>query len=177
MTEAHKEIHPPELRRTDEGILDKAALADVIEWFLNFDERTARMRHPHVNELFLWKQADDQANGVGTYPFENAESRFAIGAFQALQENTSEPLLGLWLNDVTAALHEAKNTKAEIAEANKIDETSLDSPLVKAEKLTTNAEKRLYLTSSWLEALCTAEARVLGWIYQELYGKPFSPTT
>lgn len=177
MTEASKEIGPPELRRTDEGIVDKAALADVIEWFLNFDERTARIRHPHVDELFLWKQADDQANGVGTYPFENAEARFAIGAFQALQENTSEPLLGLWLNDVTAALHEAKNTKAEIAEANKIDETSLDSSLVKAEKLTTNAEKRLYLTSSWLEALCTAEARVLGWIYQELYGKPFSPTT
>lgn len=178
MTEApQKENQPPTLRRNADGSLDSAWAADVIEWFLNFDERTARVRHPHVSELFQWKQADDQANGIGTYPFENAEARFAIGAFQALQENTSEPLLGLWLNDVTAALHEAKNTKAEIAEANKIDETSLDSPLVKAEKLTTNAEKRLYLTSSWLEALCTAEARVLGWIYQELYGKPFAPTT
>jgi hypothetical protein len=84
-------------------------------------------------------------------------------------------LLDLWLNDVTAALHEAKNTKAEITEANKIDEASLDSAIVKAEKLTTNVEKRLYLSSCWLEALCTAEARVLGWIYQELYGKPFAP--
>jgi hypothetical protein len=174
---APEENQPPKLRRNADGIIDPASIADVIEWFLNYDERTARVRHPHTNELFLWKQADDEANGVGTYPFENAEARFAIGTFQALQENNSEPLLNLWLNDVTAALHEARNTKAEIIEANKIDETSLDSAIVKAGKLTTNVEKRLYLSSCWLEALCTAEARVLGWIYQELYGKPFSPAT
>lgn len=172
---APQENQPPKLRRSGDGSVDPASIADVIEWFLNYDERTARMRHPHTNELFLWKQADDEANGIGTYPFENAEARFAIGTFQAMQENNSEPLLGLWLNDVTAALHEARNTKAEISDANKIDETSLESAIIKAEKLTTNVEKRLYLSSCWLEALCTAEARVLGWIYQELYGRPFSP--
>ncbi|MBK9153476.1 MAG: hypothetical protein IPM25_04550 [Chloracidobacterium sp.] len=149
----------------------------MIEWFLNFDERTARMRLAAADELFAWKQADDAANGIGTYPFENAESRFAIGTFQALNENGSEPLLGLWLNDVLAALHEARTTRAEVAEANKIDETTPDSALTKAEKLTTTAEKRIYLTSCWLELLCTAEARVLGWAYQELYGRPFTPTT
>ena len=178
MSEAgQKEVEPPKLRRSEDGSVEAASVADLIEWFLNYDERTARIRHPHTNDLFEWKQADDEATGKATYPFENAESRFAIGAFQALQENANEPLLGLWLNDVTAALHEAKSTKAEIAEANKIDETSLDSAIVKAEKLTTNAEKRFYLSSCWLETLYTAEARVLGWIYQELYGKPFSPTT
>ncbi len=178
MSEAAPSVNmPPALRRTSDGEPDAASVADVIEWFLNYDERTARMRHPHTNELFLWKQADDESNGIAVYPFENAEARFAIGAFQALQENNSEPLLGLWLNDVTAALHESRTTKTEIAEANKIDETSLDSAVEKARKLTTNAEKRLYLTSCWLDALCTAEARVLGWIYQELYGKPFSPAT
>ncbi|NOT47412.1 MAG: hypothetical protein HOP17_06645 [Acidobacteria bacterium] len=175
MAETQKEVQPPKLTRTAEGIVDSGALADVIEWFLNFDERTARMRHPHTNELFQWKQADDEANGIGTYPFENAEARFAIGTFQAVQENNSEPLLNLWLNDVTAALHESRNTKTEIAEANKIDETSLDSAVAKADKLTTNAEKRVYLSSCWLEALYTAEARVLGWIYQDMYGRPFSP--
>lgn len=176
MTEAAtKENLPPTLRRDSGGEPDPASIADVIEWFLNYDERTARMRHPDINELFRWKQSDDEANGVGTYPFENAEARFAVGAFQAIRENNSEPLLNLWLNDVAAALHDARNTRSEIAEANKIDETSLDSAMVKAEKLTTNTEKRLYLSSCWLEALCTAEARVLGWIYQELYGKPFAP--
>ena len=168
---------PPKLRRNPDGSIEHGSLADVIEWFLNFDERTARMRHPNTNGLFLWKQAEDEVNGIVTYPFENAEARFAIGAFQAVQENNSESLLNLWLNDVAAALHEARNTKAEISEVNKIDENSLDSWLVKAEMLTTNAEKRVYLTSCWLEALCTAEARVLGWIYQELYGKPFTPAT
>ena len=174
---AQKENQPPALRRGSDGKIDPTSAADLIEWFLTHDERTARIRHPHTNELFLWKQADDEAAGVATYPFENAEARFAIGVFQALQENASEPLLGLWLNDVLAALHESRTTKTEIAEANKIDETSLDSAVEKAAKLTTNAERRLYLSSCWLETLFTAEARVLGWAYQELYGRPFTPAT
>lgn len=178
MTEAVQiENQPPKLTRNTDGVLEPKSIADLIEWFLTYDERTARMRHPHTEELFQWKQADDAANGIGTYPFENAEARLAIGIFQALQENASEPLLGLWMNDVTAALHESKATKDEISEANKLDANQLDSLIRKAEKLTTNAEKRLYLTSCWLETLCTAEARVLGWIYQQIYGRPFTPTT
>ena len=168
---------PPKLRPGQNGGIEPASLADLVEWFLNFDERTARMRHPMVEELFQWKQADDQANGIGTYPFENAEARFAIGVFQALEENRSEPMLGLWLNDVTAALHEARNTKTEMSEAYNLDENPEDPASKKAEKLTTNAERRMYLTSCWLEALFTAEARVLGWVYQELYGKPFAPAS
>jgi hypothetical protein len=178
MTEAaQKENQPPALKCGNDGKIDPSSAADLIEWFLTHDERTARIRHPHTNQLFLWKQSDDEAAGAATYPFENAEARFAIGVFQALQENASEPLLGLWLNDVLAALHESRTTKTEIAEANKIDETSPDSAVEKAAKLATNAEKRLYLSSCWLETLFTAEARVLGWAYQELYGRPFTPTT
>ena len=60
-------------------------------------------------------------------------------------------------------------------EANKLDDSPDMLALEKAEKLTTNAERRLYLTSCWLEQLCTAEARVLGWVYQEIYGRPFTP--
>ena len=175
MTDAtQSENGPPKLRVGTTGGIDDGSLADLIEWFLNFDERTSRMRHPYTEELFQWKQHDDVENGVGVYPFENAEARFAIGVFQALKENNSEPLLGLWLSDVLSALHEARETKTEITEANKLD-SNLDALAIeKAEKLTTNAERRLYLTSCWLEQLCTAEARVLGWVYQELYGKPFS---
>lgn len=166
---------PPKLRPGASGGIDDNSLADLVEWFLNFDERVARMRHPYTEELFQWKQHDDVENGVGVYPFENAEARFAIGVFQALQENNSEPLLGLWLQDVLNALHESRETKTEISEANKLDESAESLALEKAEKLTTNAERRLYLTSCWLEQLCTAEARVLGWVYQEIYGRPFSP--
>ena len=168
---------PPKLRPGVEGGIDDSSIADVIEWFLNYDERTSRIRHPDTEELFQWKQHDDVENGVGVYPFENAEARFAIGVFQALQENNSEPLLGLWLSDVLNALHESRETKAEITEANKLDDDPQQLALEKAEKLTTNAERRLYLTSCWLEQLCTAEARVLGWVYQEMYGKPYVPTS
>jgi hypothetical protein len=170
-----QQAQPPKLRRTPEGRVDSGSLADLIEWFLNFDERTARVRHPMMEELFQWKQADDESHGVATYPFENAEARFAIGVAQAVEQNNSEPLLGLWLNDVLAALHEARTTKEEITAANDLDRDAEAFALKKAELLTTNVERRSYLTACWLEALFTAEARVLGWIYQELYGRPFTP--
>jgi hypothetical protein len=170
-----QEQGPPMLRRNPEGGIDNSSLADLIEWFLSFDERTARMRHPYTEELFQWKQHDDVENGVGVYPFENAEARFAVGVFQALQENNSEPMLSLWLSDVLNALHEARETKTEISEANKLDDDPKKLAIERSEMLTSKAERRLYLTSCWLEQLCTAEARVLGWVYQEIYGRPFTP--
>lgn len=167
---------PPRLQPNGSGGIDDASLADLVEWFLNFDERTARMRHPYTEELFQWRQHDDAENGVAIYPFENAEARFAVGVFQALKENDSEPLLNLWLSDVLAALHEARQAKADLTETYKLDEEQEALAIEKAEKLTSKAERRLYLTSCWLEQLCTAEARVLGWVYQEIYGKPFTPS-
>lgn len=167
---------PPKLKRTADGGFEPNSLADLVEWFLNFDERSARMRHPMIEELFQWKQHDDAASGISIYPFENAEARFAIGIFQALRENNSEPLLNLWLTDVLNALHEARESKTEITEAYRLDDDPGKFALEKAEMLTTRAERRFYLTNCWIEALCTAEARVLGWVYQEIYGRPFSPS-
>lgn len=166
-------MQPPKLRMSTARSIEPSSIADVVEWFLNYDERVARMRHEMVDELFQWKQSDDQSNGVAIYPFENAEARFAIGVFQAIEQNSSEPLLKLWITDVLNALHEARESKQRITEDNKLDTQAELSPLEKANLLTTNAERRFYLSSCWLEALCTAEARVLGWMYQEVYGKPF----
>jgi hypothetical protein len=169
------ENSPPPLRRTSDGKVDVNSLADVIEWFIANDERTSRIRHPNTDELFAWKQEDDRSNGIGTYPFENAEARFALGTIQAVETNDSEPLLQLWLSDVLSALSQARETKAELSQAYNLDSNAESHSLQKAEKLTSQAERRIYLTSCWLETLCTAEARVLGWVYQELYGKPFTP--
>ena len=169
------ENQPPKLLLKNDGEVETGSLADLLEWFLMYDERTARMRHANTEELFQWKQMDDVEQGISIFPFENAEARFAVGAFQALAENKSEPLLKLWISDVLEALQESHKTKTEIAESYNLDEDIEAFSLVKAEKLTTNAEKRLYLTSCWLEALCTAEARFLGWVYQEKYGRPFAP--
>jgi hypothetical protein len=166
---------PPKLRINAGGEIETASLADLLEWFLTYDERTARIRHANTNELFHWKQVDDEQNGVAIYPFENAEDRFAVGVFQALAENDSEPLLKLWLGDLLSALHESRQTRVDLTDSYKLDEDIEASALHKAEKLTTGSERRLYLSSCWLETLCTAEARVLGWVYQEKYGRPFSP--
>jgi len=141
---------------------------------LMYNERTARIRHANTEELFQWKQKDDSEQGISVYPFENAEARFAIGAFQALAENNSEPLLKLWITDVLNALHESRETKQDLTTTYDLDRKIENSSLEKSTRLTTNAEKRLYLTSCWLEILCTAEARFLGWVYQEMYGKTFT---
>ncbi len=176
MAKAKEEgVEPPKLRRSDTGEVDIGWVADMREWFLTFDERTARMRHANTDELFQWKQKDDEAGGVGIYPFENAEARFAVGAVQALGENNSEPLLKLWITDVLEALGRARETKSELTAAYDLDSDAELYSLQKADKLTTNTEKRLYLSCCWLEALCTAEARFLGYVYQEMYGQPFAP--
>ena len=166
---------PPKPVIEANGKAGAGSIADIVEWFLNYDERTARMRMEYTNELFAWKQSDDAANGIGTYPFENAEARFAIGVVQAVQENSSEESLNAWLTDVLGALGEARETKQAIDHDYNCAEIAELSALQKAERLPSAAEKRIYLTACWLEVLFTAEVRVLGWVYQELYGKPFSP--
>ena len=165
---------PPALKISPEGGPETNSLADLLEWFLNYDERTARMRHPNTEELFQWKQTDDQTNGVAVYPFENAEARFAVGVFQALAQNNTEPALKDWITDVLNALETSRETMAELGEAFNLNSEPERSFIEKSQKLTTNAERRLYLSSCWFDALYTAEARVLGWIYQEMYGKPFA---
>src|SRR5438046_2399527 len=112
-----EENQPPKLRRTGDGEIEPGSLADLLEWFLTYDERTARMRHANTEELFQWKQADDKVNGVNIYPFRSAEARFAVGAFQALAENNTEPLLKLWIGDVLNALQESRKTKEELTAA------------------------------------------------------------
>lgn len=165
---------PPKLRTLPTGGVDPASFGDVLEWFLNYDERTARVRHPHSEELFRWKQQEDKVNGVMTYPFANAEERFAVGTFQALAENDSEDKLRDWIQGLLETIQESHKTKTEIGEAYKLDADLDSSAIEKSQHLTTAVEKRIYLTSCWLETLCTAETRVLGWIYQDLYGKPFA---
>ncbi|HEY0460416.1 MAG TPA: hypothetical protein VGC97_14870 [Pyrinomonadaceae bacterium] len=169
------ENYPPKLRQTADGGIDINSLADLLEWFLNHDPRVAIVRHPQVEELYQWKQRDDAAHETEVYPFENAEARFAVGAFQALAENDSEEKLARWITDVLQALGEAKQTNEDISGDYKLDQSK--SHVAESQKIPTNTERRLYLTSAWVEALCTAEVRFLGWVYQELYGKPFQPVS
>ena len=99
------------MRRKENGEIETTSLADLLEWFLIYDERVARMRHANTEELFQWKQMDDVEQGISIFPFENAEARFAVGSFQAIAENNSEPLLKLWISDLLGALEESHKTK------------------------------------------------------------------
>lgn len=171
MTE--KNNQPPKLEKTANGDINTTSLADLLEWFLTYDQKVAIVRNPHVEELFQWKQQDDEANGVEVYPFENAEARFAIGAFQAIAEYDSEPKLRVWVTEVLQALGESKQMNEDIAASYKLNPSA--SHVAQAEQITSDNERRLYLSSGWLQALCTAEVRFLGWVYQELYSKPFEP--
>ena len=168
---------PPNIQKTENGDININSLADLLEWFLNYDQRVAIVRHPHAQELFEWKQADDAAHGVEVYPFENAEARFAVGVFQAIAENDSEAKLALWVTDVLQALGEAKQTVEDFSSQYNLETKQGASFILEAGKLSSKTEQRLFLTGAWLEALCTAEVRFLGWVYQELYGKPFQPVT
>ncbi len=166
---------PPKLRKTADGDIDTNSLADLLEFFLNFDQKVAIVRHPQVEELFQWKQADDKAGGIETYPFENAEARFAVGSFQAIAENDSEEKLRRWITDILEALGQAKATNEEIAKSNNLEQGQ--SHIAQATKIPSELEQKIYLTSCWIESLCTAEVRFLGWVYQEIYGQPFQPIT
>ena len=71
------------------------------------------------------------------------------------------------------ALGEAKENNENLAKNYKLAQDQ--SHVAEAEKIPSNTEQRFYLTSCWIESLCTAEVRFLGWVYQDLYGKPFEP--
>lgn len=172
-----QEIRPPALIKNPDGDINVNSLADLLEWFLNYDQKVNIMRHPHVQELFEWKQADDAAQGKEVYPFENAEARFAVGAFQAIAENKSQSQLQEWITDVLQALGEAKQTREDFVKENNLETSQGASFVMESQKLSSKIEQRLFLTSAWIESLCTAEVRFLGWVYQEIYGVAFQPAS
>ncbi|MBC7909113.1 MAG: hypothetical protein H7Y30_01345 [Pyrinomonadaceae bacterium] len=175
MSDSENTQGPPPLQLDAQGELLTGSVAEVIEWFLNYDPRVAVIRHRSVEQIFQWKQEETVRAGEEVYQFNHAEDRLAIGILQALAENPGERELHGWLSQLLNVLDDAAKTNEEIATAYKLDAATEASPIEEAQKLPTMSERRVYLTCCWLEALCTAEIRVLGWMYQELYGKAYAP--
>lgn len=171
---SEKTFAPPAIRRDAQGRIPSETVADIIEWFLNYDERVAIVRHPRVEEIFQWKQQTSRAAGEEVFEFPHAEDRFAVGVFQALAANDSERELRDWICQLLNALEESSKTNEEISGAYNLEVG--DASLVEeARKIPAAATREIYLTCCWLETLCTAEIRVLGWLYQNLYERPFNP--
>ncbi|HEV2880489.1 MAG TPA: hypothetical protein VGX24_04220 [Pyrinomonadaceae bacterium] len=166
---------PPPLARDEHGRIEPASLADLIEWFLDHDPRVNMIRHPKVEEVFQWKQAESRRAGEEVYEFTNAEERLAIGIMQAIVENEGEGALHGWISQLLNALDDATKTNEEVSHAYRLDTGGEASTVGEAAKIPTERGRAIFLTCCWLEALCTAEVRVLGWVYQQLYGRPFQP--
>lgn len=163
----------PPLRRDEWGRVDVDSVPDVIEWFLNYDDRVAIIRHPRVEEVFQWKQEQSRAAGEDIFSFNRAEDRFAIGIIQSLAENTTQPELHSWISQLLNALDTAAKSNEVIAETYKLDLQSDTSIIKEAEKIPSNRARADFLINCWIETLCTAEARILGWLYKEFYGQPY----
>jgi hypothetical protein len=169
------ELNLPPLQRDASGRVDVDSVPDVIEWFLNYDQRVAIIRHSSVEEVFQWKQQHTQAPGEEIFQFKRAEDRLAIGIIQALADNSTERSLHEWIGQLLGALDAASKANESTAEAYKLDLRSGGSIVEQAEKIPFQRGRSEFLLNCWIESLCTAEARVLGWLYKEFYGKPYAP--
>ena len=167
---------PPAPRRGAGGRVEPASLAEVIQWFLDYDERVAVVRFPAVEALFQWRQ-QEELKGLGddAVAFRQAEDRLAVGVMQALVEHDDERALHGWIKQLLSALDDASKTNEAISEAYGLKPSEESGVVQESEKIPSRREREIYLNCCWLETLCTAEARVLGWAYQGLYGRQFHP--
>lgn len=167
--------HSPPLLRHAGGQIDVDSVPDVIQWFLDYDERVAIVKHPNVEEVFQWKQEQSRAGGETVFDFKQAQDRLAIGIIQALAEHNTERALHSWISQLLNALDSAMKANEATAETYKLNLAGGGSVVKEAEKIPSAHGRREFLLNCWLETLCTAEARVLGWLYKEFYGHPFAP--
>ena len=174
----HSEEAPsnlPPLQRDAQGNVDLDSVPDVIQWFLDSDGRVAIIKHPNVEEVFQWKQEQSRIAGEEVFAFNRAEDRLAIGIIQALAENSTERTLQSWISQLLNALDAASKANEATSEAYKLDLAGGGSVIKEADKIPSARGRRDFLINCWIETLCTAEARVLGWLYKELYGRAFAP--
>jgi hypothetical protein len=168
-------VNQPPLGRDARGRIDVDSVPDVIQWFLDYDQRVAIIKHPRVEEVFQWKQEQSRQAGEEVFIFNRAEDRLAIGIIQALAENSTEHALHSWIGQLLNALDTASKANESVSEAYALDLSNAPSTVKEAEKIPSQRGRTEFLINCWVETLCSAEARVLGWLYQEFYGRPFAP--
>ena len=172
--EGFSETGPP-LQRDGAGHIVLDSVPDVIQWFLDYDQRVAVIKHRNVEEVFQWKQEQSRTAGEEVFAFNRAEDRLAIGIIQALAEHSSESALHSWISQLINALDSASKANESAAEAYKLNLEGGGSIVTESEKIPSVRGRSEFLMNCWVETLCTAEARVLGWLYKEFYGHPFAP--
>lgn len=161
--------------RDQYGAVDYDSIPDVIQWFLDYDQRVAIIKHPKVEELFHWKQTQSRAAGEDVFQFNHAEDRLAIGIIQSVAHNPNERALHGWIAQLLNALNQASQSTERVSSEYNLDMNATPSIVAEAQKIPAATARREFLIDCWLETLCTAEVRVLGWLYREFYSRPFHP--
>ena len=172
---AQSEETGPVLLRDEYGAVDYDSIPEVIQWFLDYDQRVAIIKHPKVEELFQWKQEQSRQAGEDVFNFNRAEDRLAIGIIQSVAHNPTEPKLHAWIAQLLNALDRASKSTEQLSSEYQLDMTSVASIVGESQKIPAAITRDNFLIDCWLETLCTAEVRVLGWLYQEFFGRPFRP--
>src|ERR1041384_7331394 len=95
----------PVLLRDEYGAPDYDSIPDVIQWFVDYDQRVAIIKHPKVEELFHWKQQQSQEAGEDVFNFSHAEDRLAIGIIQSIAHHPDERALHGWIAQLLNALN------------------------------------------------------------------------
>jgi hypothetical protein len=165
----------PALVRDEYGAVDYDSVPDVIQWFLDYDQRVAIIKHPKVEELFHWKQEQSRAAGEEVFNFNHAEDRLAIGIIQSIAQHPDERALHGWIAQLLNALNQASQSTERVSTDYHLDMNNAPSIVNEAQKIPAANTRSEFLIDCWLETLCTAEVRVLGWLYREFYGRPFHP--
>ena len=165
----------PTLLRDQYGGVDYDSLPDVIQWFLDHDQRVAVIKHAKVEELFQWKQEQSRLAGEDVFNFSRAEDRLAIGILQSVAHNPTERELHAWIAQLLNALDRASKATEDVSAAYDLDTSAAGSVVGESQKIPAATTRADFLFNCWLETLCTAEIRVLGWLYREFYARPFRP--
>jgi hypothetical protein len=165
----------PVLLRDESGAVDYDSIPDIIQWFLDYDQRVAVIKNPKVEELFQWKQEQSRQAGEEVFNFNRAEDRLAIGIIQSIAHNPTERELHAWIGQLLNALNTASKATEDVTAAYQLDMSTAASVVTEAAKIPAAKVRRDFLFNCWVEALCTAEVRVVGWLYREFYGRPFHP--
>jgi hypothetical protein len=165
----------PILLRDESGAVDYDSVPDVIQWFLDYDQRVAVIKNPKVEELFQWKQEQSRQAGEEVFNFNCAEDRLVIGIIQSIAHNPTEGELHAWIGQLLNALNTASKATEDVTAAYQLEMNTAASVVTEAGKIPAANVRTDFLFNCWVEALCTAEIRVLGWLYREFYGRPFSP--
>ena len=111
----------PKLLRDQYGAVDYDSLPEVIQWFLDYDQRVGVIKHAKVEELFQWKQEQSRLAREDVFHFNRAEDRLAIGILQSVAHNPTERELHAWIAQLLNALDRASKATEDISAAYDLD--------------------------------------------------------